>query len=273
MSSITAKRIISSLVLGAAVALGIFAGPKFTNGYLVVFGVLIIDEIFCNFFKRRRFSFLYILGQFLFVMPLLYLSYIDTNPDLYQAAVYISLMLNFLLVVYLFYTNLNFNIVEEVGLRLPWITGLILLFPVLSISSFTLLYQWKNLFLIFLLLVIGMDSGAWFFGKHLGRTPLCPQISPNKTVEGLVGGVLTSAMVGILGWNALWGEVNWQLFVLFCLLAALSQVGDLIQSKIKRQVRLKNSSNMLPGHGGIFDRMDSVLFLAPLFLTVLKGHY
>ncbi len=273
MSSGTLKRITSALVLGAIFLACVFAGINFTNGLIFIFGSLVIDEIFCNIFKRKRFSFFYILSQLFFTAPFLYLSYINATPLFYQQAINIALIQNVILIFYLFYVKMEFNIVEKIGNLFPWIAGLFLLFPILSFSSLLLFEEWRSLLLVFIFIVVGMDTGAWFFGKTFGRTKLWEKVSPNKTIEGLVGGSMAAGLAGGAGWYAFFGFISFQLFGLFCLLGILSQIGDLIQSKIKRQVKIKNSSNIIPGHGGVYDRIDGLLFLAPFFLTVLKYHH
>lgn len=123
------------------------------------------------------------------------------------------------------------------------------------------------------------DCGAFFAGKAFGRHKLCPEISPKKTVEGLVGGVVSSvAIMALLGWffSSVFyqGErqVNYVSLLLIGLLGSLTSVlGDLSFSLIKRSCNIKDFGNVLPGHGGVLDRFDSVIFTAPLvyFVTLL----
>jgi len=112
-----------------------------------------------------------------------------------------------------------------------------------------------------------MDTGAWFFGKKFGKNKLWPSVSPNKTVEGLIGGMILSGLLGGICFHLLYNQFSISLFFLFCFLGLLAQLGDLLQSKMKRQVGIKDSSNLIPGHGGVFDRVDSLFFLTPFFLA------
>ena len=113
------------------------------------------------------------------------------------------------------------------------------------------------------------DSGAYFAGKFLGKHKLAPVISPNKTVEGVVGGVL-GAIVGMLIYSVLLDlafgfTVNYGTAVLYGLLGSLGAVfGDLSFSVIKRQTGIKDYGNLIPGHGGILDRFDSMMIVGPL---------
>jgi phosphatidate cytidylyltransferase len=109
------------------------------------------------------------------------------------------------------------------------------------------------------------DSGAYFIGKATGKTKLWPEISPNKTVEGSIGGVVSALLVAVL--FAIFSEINATIFTLMAITVVLSifgQIGDLVQSAFKRHFNVKDSGNILPGHGGILDRFDSLLFVLPL---------
>jgi phosphatidate cytidylyltransferase len=110
------------------------------------------------------------------------------------------------------------------------------------------------------------DTGGYFAGKYLGRHKMSPQVSPNKTWEGFVGGTaLCMAAVWILCVDAPWGSVSpIARLVLGLLLAVCGQTGDLVESLLKRSLEAKDSGAFLPGHGGVFDRIDSMLFNAPL---------
>ncbi len=121
-----------------------------------------------------------------------------------------------------------------------------------------------------LLLVFAADIGAFFAGRRFGRHKLAPRVSPGKTWEGAVGGLAAVALVAAAGaWHfglALAPAVGFG-----CLLGAFSVVGDLTESLFKRSAGLKDSGNLLPGHGGILDRIDSITAAAPLFALGLFG--
>lgn len=123
--------------------------------------------------------------------------------------------------------------------------------------------------LLLLVMVWLADSGAYFAGRRFGRHKLAPQISPGKTREGVYGGLLASLLfAGIAGWLYSHSP-SWTLsFVLVALPAMLfSVVGDLVESLMKRQSGIKDSGSIIPGHGGIFDRIDSLVAAAPVFLA------
>ena len=116
------------------------------------------------------------------------------------------------------------------------------------------------------------DSAAFFFGKRFGKTKIAPKVSPNKTVfgtvSGLVAAMLTMQVFGFSGWLPAAGAAD--LIVFGIITGALGQLGDLVESRLKRDVGVKDSGALLPGHGGILDRFDSLLFVMPLSLLYLK---
>jgi phosphatidate cytidylyltransferase len=122
--------------------------------------------------------------------------------------------------------------------------------------------QW----LFFLLLVVWFgDTAAYYIGRGFGKHALAPQISPKKTVEGAMGGLLGNALAAFLGKQIFLSNAPLtQLLVLSILLGVVSQIGDLSESALKRGAGVKDSSNLLPGHGGMLDRIDGVLFATPV---------
>lgn len=147
-------------------------------------------------------------------------------------------------------------------------------------ATFTLLPAWCALaiihagqphghrwLLLALLIVWTADSGAYFAGRRFGRRKLSPAISPNKTIEGLVGGALTAIVVA-LALAPLAGAGLSQLpgvAVVAALTVGFSVIGDLLESLLKRHAGVKDSGNTIPGHGGVLDRIDSILAALPVF--------
>lgn len=127
------------------------------------------------------------------------------------------------------------------------------------------------LLLFFLLLQWIGDTAAFLAGKSLGRHKLAPAISPGKTIEGTVAGLAGSALTGAGLAVFLFPEKPVWLFALLGLAAGgVGQMGDLLESMFKRTAGVKDSSNLIPGHGGFFDRMDSLILTAPLVYAGLK---
>ncbi|WP_332648340.1 phosphatidate cytidylyltransferase [Lysinibacillus sp. 54212] len=122
-------------------------------------------------------------------------------------------------------------------------------------------------FVIFALLIVWTtDSGAYFTGRKFGKNKLWPEISPNKTVEGFVGGIVIAVIAAvIMQFIAPFEGKTWLILIVATVVSSIfGQMGDLVESAIKRHYDVKDSGNILPGHGGILDRFDSLLFVLPL---------
>ena len=114
------------------------------------------------------------------------------------------------------------------------------------------------------------DSAAYFVGRAIGRRPLWPEASPNKTVEGFLGGLMGAAIVLPIMTTLHWTMPRAADFVFIPLLIGLSgQAGDLLESRFKRDSGIKDTSRLLPGHGGLLDRFDSLLLSTPFFFAYL----
>ncbi|MBC8590503.1 phosphatidate cytidylyltransferase [Wansuia hejianensis] len=121
----------------------------------------------------------------------------------------------------------------------------------------------KYIWLIFIM-GFGTDTFAYIFGHLFGKNKLAPKISPNKTIEGSFGGIIGSLVFTVI--FSLYFELEplWKLVFLAIVVSILSQIGDLVASRIKRLARIKDYGFIMPGHGGVLDRFDSIIFCAPL---------
>jgi phosphatidate cytidylyltransferase len=118
---------------------------------------------------------------------------------------------------------------------------------------------------MFFAMVIFADTGAFYTGRLIGRHKLAPRISPGKTIEGVVGGLVTATAAGPLSRMTFFHEIPmYHALVLGALIGVLGPAGDLSESLLKRGAEVKDSGTLLPGHGGMLDRIDSILFCAPL---------
>jgi phosphatidate cytidylyltransferase len=149
----------------------------------------------------------------------------------------------------------------------------LLLYPVFALGHVILFLDTRagrNALLFLLLCVWVCDSAAYYTGSTIGRRKLAPAISPNKTVAGAVGGIIGAAGMSVL--LRVIDLVPWPLF--FALgnglaIAVLAQVGDLAESMVKRDAGVKDSGSLIPGHGGMMDRVDALLFTIPVFYYFL----
>ena len=153
------------------------------------------------------------------------------------------------------------------------LAGLLTLVPCwLALVYVTFTTQSTHWVVFTLALVWAADTGAFFAGRWLGRVPLAPRVSPKKTWEGVLGGVF---LAGIVAWvAATWFPGSFKVdlwpFVATCVaVAAISIVGDLTESMLKRAAGLKDSGSLFPGHGGMLDRIDSVTAAAPALVFAL----
>ncbi len=134
---------------------------------------------------------------------------------------------------------------------------------------FTMYQEYGMISMLWLVLTVAMtDVGAYAVGKSVGKTPFC-ETSPNKTMEGVVGGILVATLSGMfVGLSIVDLDVA---FLISFAVAVSSIFGDLFESSLKRAAGVKDSGNLLPGHGGILDRIDGYLFSAIVMLVLLRG--
>ena len=122
---------------------------------------------------------------------------------------------------------------------------------------------------ILLLMVVSNDTFGYIVGYRFGRTPIAPRISPKKSWEGLAGSLAGSVLVGVVAVPLLVGQPWWVGAVLGVTTVAAATSGDFSESMVKRELGIKDMSSALPGHGGVMDRLDSLVFAAPVAYTVL----
>jgi phosphatidate cytidylyltransferase len=142
--------------------------------------------------------------------------------------------------------------------------------PIGAMASLRLLRGREALFLLLLTIIVS-DTAQYYSGRAFGRRPLAPAISPKKTIEGAVGGFVFGPLVLVVvgAWWAPFVPVVVRA-LLGLAVVALGIAGDLFESMLKRSANVKDSSALIPGHGGILDRIDALLFAAPVYYIVLK---
>jgi len=232
--------------------------------FIVLLGIICILE----------YSKLVKIKPFLFIFSFLLFIYLFTFLALPYNSVYVlltaTLLTNVLLIYDLFKskkTTFRFAFLYLIG-GLIFITLIPMIYDgyVPKLISGVFILIWTN------------DVFAYLVGKSIGKTPLAPKISPNKTIEGFIGGFVATCLVSLLIYKYM--PVNNSIFIwwfwmlLAVIICIFGTLGDLIQSKIKRQAAVKDSGNILPGHGGIFDRIDSIVFTAPfiyLYLIIIAN--
>ena len=173
----------------------------------------------------------------------------------------------FLLPLVLINNNEKYNIKDALYLMAST------LFLSISFNTFILIENMGVVYIIYLALItIITDTFAYVGGNLIGRHKLCPKISPNKTVEGALIGSLVGTIISVMFYSLIiTTNENILVVVLITLLfTIIGQFGDLVFSSIKRYYKVKDYSNIIPGHGGILDRLDSLIFVALTFILFIN---
>lgn len=266
----TKQRIISAIVMAILVIVSVAIGKTPTLVLCLLAGILCIDELLINFAKLTRKDFIYRYIIFFFALFFITINLFSKASFSHGFFTMAAFFLNLFLIYYLFKIPLQDGFMKRSVEKNPGFLSVIGILPLLSFGIHFETEHWRQILGMLLIVTFSMDTGAWFFGKNFGKRKLWPEISPKKTVEGFFGGMFTSSLLGSVAWYFMFDDYRWYYSGLFALCGATSQVGDLVQSKIKREFGIKDSSNLIPGHGGIYDRIDSLIFLSPFFAIVVK---
>lgn len=162
--------------------------------------------------------------------------------------------------------NVGNSLISQIYIALPLALAMRLtLFPEWSMG-----FDGRLLLCVFILVWVN-DTGAYLVGSTMGKHPLAPKLSPKKTVEGAVGGLLIALLTAMFALPYLVPQFDcWQLLLLSLAVTLFGTLGDLFESALKRQAGVKDSGNLIPGHGGILDRIDSVLFAVPAVYLLIQ---
>ena len=257
------QRVITALVLAALVLLALFAEQ------ILYWRVLITALVVIGFWEWLRFCGL----QHILAQAIAYLGFAVLLWSLQSGLVSLPMLLPFVCLIWLLL--FAFTLSDAVDfLHQQFVkvcTGMIILSVAGSlIIAFREIEYGRYWILAFLISVFAADIGAYFVGRRFGKTKLSPKVSPNKTVEGLVGGLLFALLLATpIAFSLFDATTAWKLLLIVCVTVLTSVLGDLFISKHKRYAGLKDSSQILPGHGGVLDRVDSLLPAAPFFVTGL----
>lgn len=148
-------------------------------------------------------------------------------------------------------------------------TLMMFLYIPLNLSLLLNLDKTPFLYLVFII-AFSTDTFAYFIGSKFGKVKLLEAVSPHKSVEGFIGGILGCILCSILYFAYIKYSINILTIIFIVFASVLGQFGDLTASKIKRLAGIKDYSNLLPGHGGMLDRIDSLLFIIPLIFSMLN---
>ncbi len=266
-------RILSGLVLFALVILSLYLGQTAALIAIGIIGPFVIDEIITNFYDQPRLSVRYFLAQSFYLGCFYFFNFYQISQSSFSFWISAGIVLNILLLLYLFIIYKKSETLLKIFRATSWGAGLFTIIPILSLCYIIHFDNWLFLFIGLFILNFMVDTAAYFTGKKFGKHKLWEAVSPKKTIEGLVGGVFFSVLFTSIYWHYFIGEVNVFTVLFFILVACGSQIGDLAQSKLKRQFEIKDSSSLIPGHGGVYDRVDSLMFVAPLYAFYLMANF
>ncbi len=248
------QRIVTAIIALVGLGIVLFVVPDIVAR--VIIGLLILAGAWewSGFLGRSglvaRLSYVVMIGAILVSIPLLFAAYVEQ-------ILLIGLVWWFVALIWTFFFP------TRIPAAIRWLCGILVLVP-LYVALMLLSAADPTILLFAMLIVWVADSGAYFAGKTMGRVKLAPRISPGKTWEGVIGGLIAVVLLTLA--RSLWVDTDLSVFVPFCLaVATLSIVGDLTVSMFKRAAGLKDSGTLFPGHGGVLDRIDSVAAAAPLF--------
>jgi len=249
-------RVLTAVVaIPIVVLITIFAPPAIFAATVAVVSMLAVEEFFSLSIKKG-------IGRpgrwFLLAIAAVSMSFLGGPGWVLGAAVFAAIMLMTI--------EMLTASAEDALVRVAMGLGSILYCPLTL--GFTIFMPRREVLLLFAIIWIG-DSAAYYGGRAFGRRPFAPTISPKKTVEGAIAGFLGSVVAGVIGGGWLLGGMRLDLIWISAVTAVAGQCGDLAESMLKRSAGVKDSSSVLPGHGGILDRLDSLFFAAPVFYWLL----
>jgi phosphatidate cytidylyltransferase len=234
---------------------------------------------------KSRFPIYYSLMIQLLLVILIYCIHLDDDAlvsrlnDLMSSILWISIIFWLFAVPIILSRKLQFSIQKNTSLFA--IVGVVIFMS--DWYAFMLLRDTGLWVLLSVLMVVWTaDIGAYFTGKKLGKHKLAPQLSPGKSIEGAIGGMVAVCILGIIFYagnlsssnffNMIGQQYSWLILIpLSIFLAGMSVVGDLFESQLKRLSSMKDSSGLLPGHGGVLDRIDALLPVLPIAALCIQG--
>lgn len=266
-------RIVSGVILVIIVAVCMAYGTASSLVAIGLMGVFVVDELMTNFYVLDRTSRRYIISQITYVAGYGFFNFYQISQSSFNFFISFACLWNVLALFYLFFINSKKSFISDFFVKCSWGVGFLILAPMVCIAYIIHHPEWRFLLGAMLLLNFMVDTFAYFSGRAFGKHKLWEAVSPKKTVEGAIGGVVASVLITGLYWHHFVKPVAWPLLIFFLVLACCAQLGDLIQSKLKRQFDIKDSSSLIPGHGGVYDRIDSLLFVAPFYALLISVQF
>lgn len=258
------KRVITALVLAPLLFLILwFGSPLFFKSLIAVVGILCLAEYFIMTFKFGVARYLGILMGFLPIACTL-----TFNSPEYGLVTGLTMGLVISAMFFLLTFDFWDDALSSWGkmiLGISYVGFCIAHVPLI----YLLPYGKKWIFFLFVVIFSG-DIGAYYVGNAIGEKKLSPKISKGKTIEGAIGGLICNVVSGLIIWFFFFDKLNpWFIMGISTLIGVVGQIGDLAESIVKRSAGVKDSGILLPGHGGIFDRIDALIFASPVLYWFL----
>ncbi|HEY4544042.1 MAG TPA: phosphatidate cytidylyltransferase [Tissierellaceae bacterium] len=194
--------------------------------------------------------------------PIHWAGYISTI-GLFLSIYFERITFQFVLIIMVLLLLIEFLFKDNIKIHDLGVTLLGVLYIPLSLMHIYLLDG--DIFIALVFLVgFGSDTFAYFAGNLFGKRKLSPKVSPNKSVEGSIGGIIGSIILACVFNYIFVKQAMWKFVIIGALGSVVSQLGDLVASKIKRTAQIKDYGKLMPGHGGVLDRFDSIIFCGPL---------
>lgn len=253
----------SAIVVGAAIC-GAWALGALFFFFAMVGLVEFYQMVSRDSAEKPRTPFGYILGVGLYVMVMFYAM------DIIEAWAFWLLSPVVILLYSMELYHLDKRAVDHVATTVIGLIYVVVPFAMINELAFTNgKFEWELPIGFFIILWLN-DTGAYFTGKFLGRTKLYEKVSPNKTWEGLVGGIVFAIAAGFLWskYSLALDQTQW--VTVAAIIAVFANIGDLFESHLKRSYGVKDSGTIIPGHGGVLDRFDGLLFALPLVIFYLN---
>lgn len=255
------KRVLSALILFPLLVFLILKGNHFLINFLILICVFIAWFEWSKLFDFER-------TYFVWGLLLLYMGFIISFK--------IYFFYLFVIIFFMAFFPFIFTFDSKFFLQrfFPFVLGIFYLFiGFFPFKTFPFEYP-RELTIFFFSVVFANDAGAYLTGKFLGRRHFVPKLSPKKTWEGFFGGIVLANLIGFLLNNYFYfWDLKTTVFI-STILSLFGVLGDLFESAVKRAVGKKDSGALIPGHGGLLDRIDGVLFASPVFLFLLEVfHY
>lgn len=259
MSSSLFQRIASAFVAALLLLFALFMKGIYLK-IMVLFIIFVCLYEFSQAFTKKGFRIDYRI-IYLTVIPFL-VHFILFNDKPIKNSLYFLALGSFVYLMYYLLSDININEFMLGMLSISYIT-----FPISFLYNLIRFENEKYVWLIFLI-SFATDTFAFFTGKLIGKHKLIPKLSPNKTVEGAIGGMVGATIISILSNHYLQIGFEFSHILVIGITGGIaSQIGDLFASKIKRFCGIKDFGNIMPGHGGIIDRIDSIIAVTLLFIA------